>query len=339
MRKRLPSTQALQAFEAAARHESFTRAAQELSLTQGAVCRQVAGLEALVGVPLFQRARRGVRLTDAGERYSRLVRRQLDALERDTQAVMAHQGGGVLELAVVPTFATRWLLPRLAALRAERPGLQVNMATRTHPFLFEDTEFDAAIYSGDPRWPGTQAHFLMRENPVPVCSPELARGPLDAADIAALPLLQQSTRPTAWREWFASAGVAAPAALAGMRLELFSMLSQAAGDGLGVALIPPFLIQRELAQGTLAVLNPHSGPGQRAFHLIVPERKAGLPALAHFRDWLVDQARGDAGPDDGGRAEAPAAGAIVQAPGLTASSPPRPGTARNGPPASRPGPR
>lgn len=293
MRKRLPSTQALQAFEAAARHESFTRAAQELSLTQGAVCRQVAGLEALVGVPLFQRARRGVRLTDAGERYSRLVRRQLDALERDTQAVMAHQGGGVLELAVVPTFATRWLLPRLAALRAERPGLQVNMATRTHPFLFEDTEFDAAIYSGDPRWPGTQAHFLMRENPVPVCSPELARGPLDAADIAALPLLQQSTRPTAWREWFASAGVVAPAALAGMRLELFSMLSQAAGDGLGVALIPPFLIQRELAQGTLAVLNPHSGPGQRAFHLIVPERKAGLPALAHFRDWLVGQSQGD----------------------------------------------
>ena len=277
-------------------------------------------------MPLFQRARRGVRLTDAGERYSRLVRRQLDALERDTQAVMAHQGGGVLELAVVPTFATRWLLPRLAALRAERPGLQVNMATRTHPFLFEDTEFDAAIYSGDPRWPGTQAHFLMRENPVPVCSPELARGPLDAADIAALPLLQQSTRPTAWREWFASAGVAAPAALAGMRLELFSMLSQAAGDGLGVALIPPFLIQRELAQGTLAVLNPHSGPGQRAFHLIVPERKAGLPALAHFRDWLVGQSQGDEARQSG-------------APDLTASSPPRPGTARNGPPASRPGPR
>ena len=129
----------------------------------------------------------------------------------------------------------------------------------------------------------------MRENPVPVCSPRLAAGPLDAADIAALPLLQQSTRPTAWREWFASAGVAAPAAMAGMRLELFSMLSQAAGDGLGVALIPPFLIQRELDQGTLAVLNPHSGPGQRAFHLIVPERKATLPALAHFRDWLIGQ--------------------------------------------------
>jgi len=331
MRKRLPSTQALQAFEAAARHESFTRAAQELSLTQGAICRQIAGLEALVGVPLFQRARRGVRLTDAGERYSRLVRRQLDALERDTQAIMAHQGGGVLELAVVPTFATRWLLPRLTALRIERPGLPVNNSPRTHPFLFEDTEFDAAIYSGDPRWPGTQAHFLMRENPVPVCSPRLARGPLDASGIAALPLLQQSTRPTAWREWFTSAGVAVPAAMAGMRLELFFMLSQAAGDGLGGALVSPFLIQKELARGTLAVLNPHSGPGQRAFHLIIPERKASLPSLMHFRDWLVGQARGDASPD----------GEDVDAtpPGLTASSPSPPATARSGPPASRPAPR
>src|SRR5690606_18858750 len=227
---------------------------------------------------------------DAGERYSRLVRRQLDALERDTEAVMAHQGGGVLELAVVPTFATRWLLPRLAALRTERPGLQINMATRTRPFLFEDTEFDAAIHSGDPRWPGTQAYFLLRENPVPVCSPALATGPLEAADIAALPLLQQSTRPTAWREWFAATGTTAPAPMAGMRPELFSMLSQAAIDGLGVALIPPFLIQRELAAGALAVLNPRSGPGQRAFHLIVPERKISQPALAYFRDWLVHQA-------------------------------------------------
>ncbi|MFT0533886.1 LysR family transcriptional regulator [Castellaniella hirudinis] len=290
MRKRLPSTQALLAFEAAARHESFTRAAQELSLTQGAICRQVAGLEALVGVLLFQRVRRGVRLTDAGERYARLVRRQLDTLERDTQAVMAHQSGGVLELAVVPTFATRWLLPRLAQLRSARPGLQINMATRTRPFLFEDTEFDAAIYSGDPRWPGTEAFFLMHENPLPVCSPALARGPLDAAGIAALPLLQQSTRPTAWRDWFVSAGQPKPGDMAGMRLELFSMLAQAASDGLGVALIPPFLIQQELAENRLTVLNPHSGPGQRAFHLIVPERKLGQPALVAFRDWLTRQA-------------------------------------------------
>jgi LysR family glycine cleavage system transcriptional activator len=293
MRKRLPSTTALQAFEAAARHQSFTHAAQELALTQGAICRQIATLEAFVGVPLFDRVRRGVRLTAAGERYGRLVRRRLDAIERDTLAIMAHQGGGVVDLAVVPTFATRWLLPRLAAPQGRSLGLQVNMETRTGPFLFDETEFDAAIYSGDPGWPGTRAYFLMRENPMPVCSPRLADGPLDAATIAALPLLQQSTRPTAWREWFASAGVSAPADMAGIRLELFSMLSQAAADGLGVALIPPFLVRRELDQGALRILNSHSGPGQRAFHLIVPERKTTLPALVQFRDWLVEQARAD----------------------------------------------
>ncbi|WP_323017201.1 LysR substrate-binding domain-containing protein [Castellaniella sp.] len=317
MRKRLPSTTALQAFEAAARHQSFTHAAQELSLTQGAICRQIASLEAFVGVPLFDRVRRGVRLTDAGERYGRLVRRQLDTIERDTLAIMAHQGGGVVDLAVVPTFATRWLLPRLADPQARSLGLQVNMSTRTRPFLFDDTEFDAAIYSGDPGWPGTQAYFLMRENPMPVCSPRLANGPLDAAAIAALPLLQQSTRPAAWRDWFASAGVAAPADMAGMRLELFSMLSQAAADGLGVALIPPFLIQQELDCGDLHILNPHSGPMQRAFHLIVPERKTALPALVQFRDWLCAQAQSDR-PHPGDTATAPA--------------PPDPGTARSGPP-------
>ncbi|HUH59556.1 MAG TPA: LysR family transcriptional regulator [Candidimonas sp.] len=290
MRKRFPSTSALQAFEAAARHESFTRAAQELALTQGAICRQIAGLEAFVGVPLFQRIQRGVRLTDAGERYGRLVRRQLDAIERDALSVMAHQTGGVLELAVVPTFATRWLLPRLANLNASCPGLQLNMVTRTRPFLFEDTEFDAAIYSGDPGWPGTQSYFLMRESPVPVCSPRLAMGPLDAQIIATLPLLQQSTRPYAWREWFASAEATAPGDMAGMRLELFSMLAQAAIDGHGVALIPPLLIQKELASGELIILNSHEGPGKRAYCLIVPERKASLPALTHFRDWLVGEA-------------------------------------------------
>ncbi|MFA7438161.1 LysR substrate-binding domain-containing protein [Castellaniella sp.] len=291
MRHRFPSTRALQAFEAASRHESFTRAAHELSLTQGAICRQIASLEQHVGVPLFERIRRGVRLTDAGERYARMVRGHLQAMERDTLAIMAHQAGGVLDLAVVPTFATRWLLPRLASLQVHAPGLQVNMVTRTTPFMFEETGFDAALYSGNPRWAGTEAYFLMHENPVPVCSPTLAATPLAPAAIARLPLLQQSTRPTAWREWFGSAGVMAPNDMAGMRLELFSMLAQAARDGLGVALIPAFLIRPELDSGQLIILNPHSSPDPRAFHLIVPERKVSQPSVVKFRQWLVDAAQ------------------------------------------------
>lgn len=294
MRKKIPSTTALQAFEAAARHESFTQAAQELCLTQSAICRQIATLESLLGVALFHRVRRGVRLSEAGERYSRLIATRLDAIERDTLSIMAHQaGGGVLELAVVPTFATRWLIPRLTSLKQQHPGMHVNMSTQTRPFMFDQTEFDAAIYFGDPGWPGTEAHSLMPEHPIPVCSPQLngAEPAMRPQDIAHLPLLQQSTRPDAWRQWFNSAGVAADADMAGMRLELFSMLAQAAIEGLGVALIPPFLIQQELAAGRLIALSDHSCPNDKAYHLIVPQRKASLPVLMAFRDWLIDQAR------------------------------------------------
>lgn len=294
MRKKIPSTAALQAFEAAARHESFTRAAQELYLTQSAICRQIATLEGFLGVALFHRVRRGVRLSEAGERYSRLIATRLDAIERDTLAIMAHQaGGGVLELAVVPTFATRWLIPKLSNLGQLHPGIQVNMSTQTRPFMFDQTEFDAAIYFGDPGWPGTEAHFLMHEHPVPVCSPRLsgAQPSMHPQDIAHLPLLQQSTRPDAWRQWFISAGVTAEADMAGNRLELFSMLAQAAIEGLGVALIPPFLIQQEIASGQLIALSDHSYPSDKAYHLIVPERKASQPVLVAFRDWLIRQAQ------------------------------------------------
>lgn len=296
MRKKIPSTTALLAFEAAARHESFTRAADELALTQSAVCRQIAALESFLGLPLFQRTRRGVRLTEAGQSYSRQIAPRLDAIEHDTLAVMASHGtGSRLELAVVPTFATRWLLPRLASFQAGHPDVVVNLSTQTRPFLFDQTAFDAAIYAGEAGWPGTEAHPLMREYAVPVCSPRLpgARASMSPAEIAALPLLQQTTRPYAWRQWFNSAAVRAGNDMAGMRLELFSMLAQAAIEKLGVALIPPFLIQQELADGSLIIPCQHSAPSNRAYYLIVPEHKAERPALTRFRAWLKAQAQGD----------------------------------------------
>ena len=294
MRKKIPSTTALLAFEAAARHESFTRAAEERALTQSAICRQIAALEDFLGVALFRRTRRGVQLTEAGLSYSRQIAARLDALEHDTLAVMAHHGAGsVLELAVVPTFATRWLLPRLAGFQAQNPEVVVNMSTQTRPFLFGETEYDAAIYFGDAGWPGTEAHFLMREYPVPVCSPELAgvRAHMSAHEIAGLPLLQQTTRPYAWRQWFAAADVQAANDMGGMRLELFSMLAQAAIERMGVALIPPFLIQHELTTGRLISPCLRSFPSTRAYYLIVPEGKAERPALTNFREWLVGEAR------------------------------------------------
>ncbi|MBC3349171.1 LysR family transcriptional regulator [Pseudomonas sp. SWRI196] len=292
MRRKIPSTVALVSFEAAARHESFTKAAQELSLTQGAICRQISSLEDFLGVELFRRSRRGVKLTEAGLSYSRRVATQLDAVERDTLSVMGHTGANVIELAVVPTFGTQWLLPRLKDFQQQHPEVTVNLTNRTRPFLFADTDFDAAIYFGDADWSGTESHKLMGENPMPVCSPTLLghRDSLTPQAIAELPLLQQTTRPYAWRQWFDSQNLNIARDLTGPRYELFSMLAQAAMHDMGIALIPPFLIQRELAEKRLVVANRNALSSIKAYYLMIPERKVESASLRAFRDWLVKQA-------------------------------------------------
>ncbi|AMZ73318.1 MULTISPECIES: LysR family transcriptional regulator [Pseudomonas] len=294
MRRKIPSTTALISFEAAARHESFTKAAHELSLTQGAICRQIASLEDFLSVELFRRSRRGVKLTEAGLSYSRRVATQLDAVERDALSVMGHTGANVIELAVVPTFGTQWLLPRLKDFQQQHPEVTVNLTNRTRPFLFADTEFDAAIYFGDADWSGTESHKLMGENPMPVCSPTLLGGrtSLTPEAIAELPLLQQTTRPYAWRQWFNAQNLNIARDLTGPRYELFSMLAQAAMHDMGIALIPPFLIQRELAEKRLVVANRNALSSIKAYYLMIPERKVESASLRAFRDWLVKQANG-----------------------------------------------
>ena len=293
MRRKIPSTVALVSFESAARHESFTKAAQELSLTQGAICRQIASLEDFLNVELFRRSRRGVKLTEAGLSYSRRVATQLDAVERDTLSVMGHTGANVIELAVVPTFGTQWLLPRLKDFQQQHPEVTVNLTNRTRPFLFADTEFDAAIYFGDADWSGTESHKLMGENPMPVCSPTLLAGRknLTPEAVAELPLLQQTTRPYAWRQWFNAQNLNIARDLTGPRYELFSMLAQAAMHDMGIALIPPFLIQRELAEKRLVIANHQALSSIKAYYLMIPERKIESASLKAFRDWLLQQAQ------------------------------------------------
>jgi DNA-binding transcriptional LysR family regulator len=292
LRRKIPPTQALVCFESSARHESFTKAAEELSLTQSAVCRQIANLEEFLDVQLFRRTRRGVKLTEAGQTYSRQISSRLDAVERDTLSVMGNRGTATLELAAVPTFSTQWLLPRLGEFLHTHPHVTVNLTNRTRPFLFADTEFDAAIYFGNGDWPGTETHFLMKESPVPVCSPSLIAPQIQLTpeEIAQLPLLQQTTRPYAWRHWFGSLDMRVEHDLNGTRLELFSMLAKAAVHGMGVALIPPFLICDELESGRLIAPCPHSFDTDHAYHLVIPERKAESATLQAFRDWIVDEA-------------------------------------------------
>ena len=297
MRRKIPSLQALLCFDAAARHESYTRAAQELVLTQSAVSRQITLLEDYVGQTLFRRTRHGVALTERGAEYARQVAPRLQGLERDTLDLMSPQGrAGTLHLAAVPTFATRWLIPRLPELAVLYPEITVHIETSTRPFMFADTPFDAAIYAGTPEqvanWAGTHAVRLLAEDMVPVCSPALLQGrpSLTPQAMASLPLLQQSTRPEGWRLWFDALGVEAPLALAGSRFELFSMTAAAAAHGLGLALVPRLLVEAELARGELVLACTEALPGQRAYYLVSPQRADEKQALASFRPWLQQAA-------------------------------------------------
>jgi LysR family glycine cleavage system transcriptional activator len=298
MRRKIPSLQALACFDAAARHESYTRAAQELALTQSAVSRQISALEQYLGQALFRRTRHGVALTERGSTYARQVAPRLQALERDTLEAMSGQGAQqTLLLAAVPTFASRWLIPRLPDLARLHPQLVVHIETRTRPFLFADTDFDAALYAGTPQqlrnWAGTRSTLLLQEDLVPVCAPTmLARGRMRTPDeLAAMPLLQQSTRPEAWRQWFQRASVTAPMALAGPRYELFSMTVAAAVHAMGVALVPRLLIEHELAAGLLVQACPHALVAERAYYLVRPEHEESKPVVLQLLAWLQQQAR------------------------------------------------
>lgn len=294
MRRFLPSLGALQAFEAAARHLSFTRAAEELRVTQSAVSRQVMTLEDFLGQPLFRRVRRRLSLTEAGATYLPEIRACLDRVERATYALMASQGGGgVLNLAILPTFGTKWLIPRLPAFSRAHPDIVVNFTTRTVPFDFAGEELDAAIHFGDSQWPGAVCHRLMGEEVVCVCAPALLNGPAplaEPADLAHHTLLQHTTRPRAWQDWLAAVGCDRLSGLGGPRFEHFSMVIQAAIAGLGVAVLPRFLVAEEIADGRLAMPFPETVRSAHAYYLVYPEANRTMPRLRTFRDWLLAEA-------------------------------------------------
>lgn len=208
MRRFCPSLTDLQAFEVAARHNSFTRAAQELCVTQGAVSKQVKHLEEFVGVELFLWIRQGLVLTEAGRSYLKKIRAGLGQIEAATLELIAHQGrGGTLHLTAMPTFGARWLIPRLAAFRRLRPDIHVEFPPHRQGYDFSTPELDAAVRFGEGIWPGSGADYIVGRDVVPVCSERLVPGGCqDAADLLAYPLLHHTSAMEGWREWFEQAG-------------------------------------------------------------------------------------------------------------------------------------
>lgn len=289
-RRLLPSTSALAAFDAVARHESFSAAAEELSLTQGAISRQIAALEEQLGVALFDRTSRHVTLSDAGRSYLDAVRPALAAIRAASLQLMSQMRGTTLNLAFLPTFGTRWLIPRIPRFVAQYPDVILNFATRIGQFDFDREGLDAAIHIGKPDWPNADSTFLMEETVAPVCSPAFLQAhPVTApTDLLRLPLFNMASRPGAWDHWFESLGVAAPVS-GGMRFEQFSNVSQACMAGLGIALMPLFLIRSEIENGQLVVAWPHTVKSPSSYYFVTPKTRARTHAVVAFRGWLLSE--------------------------------------------------
>ncbi len=288
----LPPVADLLAFEATSRHTSISRAAEELHLTQSAVSRQIRQLEGQLGLALFHRVRQRVVLTDAGRIYAAEVRVILQQLSGATQKAMAwSDGGGLLNLAVLPTLGTRWLIPRLVDFAARYPDVTVNIASRHEPFDFGQVPLDAAIHFGAPHWAGAVCEYLMHEQVVPLCSPGYQRKHdiNQINDLSSVVLLQQTTRPSQWADWFEQVGADSAHALRGPHFEQFAMIAQAAVSGLGAALLPRFLVETEIASGALVELFPQALTSTDAYYLVYPESRAQAPLVRAFRDWLLEQ--------------------------------------------------
>jgi len=294
MRRKIPSTTALSIFEAAARHENFARAADELCLSESAVSRQIAALENYLDAKLFTRVGRQVVLNDAGRYYSTRVAPHLEEIELHTQALMANRGaGGILELAVIPTFSSRWLLPRLQEFRALHPDITINFSEKPEPFLFRGTHFDAALHFDHPAWTGVVKLELFDEEVVPVLSPHhydlgLLRDP---TDLGRLTLLHKAGKNDVWRRWFDTCGVRNDRPLQGMRFELYSMVIEAACSGLGVGLVPRFYIERELQRGDLVIPFDVAVKHAKRYCLVYPEYKKDSPVVIAFREWVRELAQ------------------------------------------------
>ncbi|MBS1822985.1 MAG: LysR family transcriptional regulator [Acidobacteria bacterium] len=290
----LPSVACLQSFESVARHASVSRASVELNLTQSAVSRQIHQIEELLDVALFERVRQRMVITDAGKLYLKDINRVLADLKGSTSRVMACGGSAnLLNLAVLPTFGTRWLVPRLSSFLRLYPDVTVNFSARSAQFDFELEPFDAAIHYGSPNWPGASAYHLMDEETVPVCSPnfEAAQRIRKPADLSRTVLLHQSTRTEAWAEWFTMMGVDNSHPLRGPRFEQFGMIAQAAVHGLGVALLPKILIEDELANGKLSPLFAQPVRSANSYYAVVPESKTSAPLIGAFIQWITHEAK------------------------------------------------
>lgn len=295
MRRWIPSTTALRCFLAAGRLESFTQAATELNLTQGAVSRQIRLLEEIVGQPLFVRSRQRVTLSQAGRMYLEEIAPLLEGLELATLKLTSYQDkAGGLNIGSYPTLGSRWLLSFLLSFARAEPEISTNLITYVDNSGFDADMIDIGIVQGAPPWPGVRADLLMAEDLVPVAGPGLFYGGDRVDDPYALldhTLLQHTTRPESWKIWFETQGLELPQTVSGPFFSQFQIIIEAAVAGHGVALVPLILVTAELGDGRLVIAHDHMARTDSSYYLLTPSRKVGVRRIEAFREWFLGAVR------------------------------------------------
>ena len=299
MTARLPSLNGLRAFEAAARHLSFTLAASELNVTQTAISHQIRRLEEELGIRLFVRQNRALALTAEARDYLPGVRAAFNDLRLATDRLLRKDDDKVLTVSTLASLAAKWLLPRLTDFQEPHPGIDVRITTSTSLVDFQRDNVDAAIRYGRGQWPGLRADWLMADELFPVCSPSLLRGdkPLRCPeDLKSHMLLHTSNANSDdWRLWLTAAGLPADIARQpGITFDMIFMTIQAAIDGIGVAMGRTSYVQDDIAKGRLVVPFKIALPADAGFYLVAPEGRREAPKLAAFREWMIAATRNKA---------------------------------------------
>jgi LysR family transcriptional regulator, glycine cleavage system transcriptional activator len=284
--------QALRALEAAARTGSLTRAAEALSVTHGAISHQIKALEATVGVPLIERVGRGIRMTDDGERLATRVRAALADVADAMREVSERNNPRQLRVSVTPSFAARWLLPRLGKFLARHPDIDLDVRSSITLVDFRRDDTDIAIRHGFGGWPDVHAEHILSDTYFPVCSPRLApKLPRSPAELARYTLLRSDDE--WWKPWFDAVGLDWVEPSRGPIFNDSALMLQAAVEGQGVALARTSLLGNDVRNGLLVRLFDIDVPAPRRYYLVYPPRLAGSPKLALFRAWLQDEIRGE----------------------------------------------
>ena len=294
MRRYLPSLSALHAFEAAARYMSFTRAAEDLGLTQSGISRQIRNLENFLGVTLFHRSGPRLVLTEVGATYYRDLALSLDRLQEiSIDAVRGRSVDSSLKIGMHYTLASRWLPERLGSFISAHPDIPLEIAPAVPSLDFETTRLDITLLRGAGTWLHARAIELFAEELAVVASPGLIPlgTRLDPLEFSNFPMLQNASRPSLWLHWLRIAGLSYSGRIQGTRFSHNDMLINAAVHGVGIAVIPICYIEPELAQGKLHMPFGGAIPSGDSYFVVYPERKAHQPNIVLFRDWLVRQTR------------------------------------------------